>query len=270
MKLVFFRVNGQINCYLEKHSLLDPNQSAYKQHHGCTTALVKITDDMLDTIDESEVSILTLLDFSKAFDTVNHRLLLEKIKILGFSQIARDWVNSYLTERYQKVVVNEDCSSWAKIKNGVPQGSILGPTLFNILVSDMRQIISFNSHHGYADDVQLNKGSTVENINNSITEINQDLSSISTYCRNSALTINEKKCHFMIIGTKPALKKIDDINLIDMVINNKIIKREKHLRNLGLNYDEVLSWRRHINILVGRAISKFKDLNKFLKFLNEG
>ena len=127
----------------------------------------------------------------------------------------------------------------------------------------MRQIIE------YADDVQLKKGTKVENINDSITEINQDLSSISNYCRNSALTINEKKCHYMIIGTKPALKKVDDLILKEMVINNKIIERVKFARNLGLTYDEVLSWRRHVNILVGRAISKLKDLNRFKKFLNE-
>ena len=140
-KIIGRLANKQICGYLVKHSLLDPNQSAYKQNHGCTTALIKITDDILDSIDESEVSILTLLYFSKAFDTVNHRLLLEKLKILGFSQLSRDWVSSYLTDRYQKVVVKDDGSSWVKIKNGVPQGSILGPTLFNILVSDMRQII---------------------------------------------------------------------------------------------------------------------------------
>ena len=268
-KIIGRLANRQINNYLMEHSLLDPNQSAYKKYHGCNTALLKITDDILDSIDESEVTILTLLDFSKAFDTVNHRLLLEKLKILGFSQIAREWVSSYLTDRYQKVVVDEDGSSWVKIKNGVPQGSILGPTLFNILVSDMRQIIEFNQHHGYADDVQLNKNTKIENLNQSISETNQDLASISTYCRNSALTINEKKCHYMIIGTKPALRKVDDLILNDMVINNKIIKREKHLRNLGLNYDEVLSWKRHVNVIVGRAISKFKDLNKFKKFLNE-
>ena len=215
------------------------------------------------------MSILTLLDFSKAFNTVNHRLLLEKLKILGFSQLARDWISSYLTDRYQKVVVKDDVSSWVKIKNGVPQGSILGPTLFNILVSDMRQIIEFNSHHGYADDVQLNKNTKVENVNDAITDINKDLSSISTYCKNSSLTINEKKCHYMVIGTKPAIRKLDEMALIDMTINGKVIKRIKFARNLGLNYDEVLSWRRHINILIGRAISKLKDLNRYKKFLTE-
>ena len=262
-------MNKQISFYLTKFSLFDSNQSAYKANFGCITALLKITDDILDNIDDSEVTILTLLDFSKAFDTVNHRLLLEKLSILGFSQNAQEWVTSYLSDRYQKVVVNNDCSSWVKIKNGVPQGSILGPLLFNILVSDMRQFVVFNSSHGYADDVQFEISSNVENINEAIHQVNQDLTSISSYCRNSALTINEKKCFYMVIGTKPAIKKVDAMVLDGMIINNKIIKRVKYVRNLGLTYDEVLSWRRHVNNIIGRAIAKFKDLNKYKKFLNE-
>ena len=259
----------QISFYLEKHSLFDPNQSAYKTNHGCTTALLKINDDILDGIDDSEITLLTLLDFSKAFDTVNHRLLLEKLSILGFDLMALNWVKSYLSDRYQKVVIDSDVSSWAKIKNGVPQGSILGPVLFNILVSDMRQFIEFNSAHGYADDAQLKINSKVENINSAIKLVNHDLSSISNYCRNSALTINEKKCYYIVIGTKPAIKRVDDMILDDMYINNKIIKRVKYVKNLGLTYDEVLSWRRHININIGKAIAKFKDINRYKRFLDE-
>ena len=259
----------QITAYLEKHSLFDPNQSAYKKNHGCITALIKINDDMLDSIDDSEVTILTLLDFSRAFDTVNHRLLLEKLCILGFDLTAVNWVKSYLSDRYQRVIIGNDISAWIKIKNGVPQGSILGPILFNILISDMRQFIIFNSSHGYADDAQLKISSKVENINSAISCVNQDLSSISNYCRNSALTINEKKCYYMVIGTKPAIRRVDDMILDDMCINNKIIKRVKFIRNLGLTYDEVLSWRRHINISIGKAIAKFKDLNRHKRFLDE-
>ena len=212
----------QIVAYLTKNSLFDPNQSAYKANHGCITALLKITDDILDSIDDSEVSILTLLDFSRAFETVNHRLLIEKLRILGFTQDAIDWVLSYLTDRHQKVVVNNGSSPWVKIKNGVQQGSILGPILFNILVSDMRQFVEFNSSHGYADDTQWKIHTKTENVNEAIQKVNCDLSSISNYCRNSALTINEKKCYYMIIGTKPAIKKIDDMILDNMSINNNI------------------------------------------------
>ena len=195
-KIIEKIASNQMCFYFRKFSLFDSNQSAYKPNHGCNTALLKIMDDALDNIDDSLVTILTLLDFSKAFDTVNHRLLLEKLSILGFSQKALDWVTSYLSNRYQKVVLNNDSSPWVMIKNGVPQGSILGPLLFNILVSDMRQFIKFNSGHGYADDVQFEISSKVENINNAIHLVNQDLESVSSYCRNSALTINEKKMLF--------------------------------------------------------------------------
>ena len=259
----------QINSYLEKHNLFDPNQSAYKLFFGCNTALLKITDDILDNIDDSELTLLILLDFSKAFDTINHRLLLEKLSILGFSNNAQNWVNSYLTGRFQKVVANNDCSPFVSIKNGVPQGSILGPLLFNILVSNVRQFVEFSSSHGYADDIQLKINTKVDDVNVAIQKVNKDLESISTYCRNNALKINESKCYFITIGTKPAIKKLDNILLDEVLINNKPIKRVKSIRNLGLTFDEVLSWRKHVNNIIGSAITKFKDLNKHKKFLNE-
>ena len=73
----------------------------------------------------------------------------------------------------------------------------------------------------------------------------------------------------MVIGTKPAVRRVDSMILDDMIINNKIIKRVKYVRNLGLTFDEVLSWRRHVNNIIGRAIAKFKDLSRYKKFLNE-
>ena len=258
----------QINSYLEKHNLFDPNQSAYKRFFGCNTALLKITDDILDNIDDSELTLLILLDFSKAFDTINHRLLLEKLSILGFSNKAQNWVNSYLKGRFQKVVANNDCSPFVGIKNGVPQGSILGPLLFNILVSNVRQFVEFSSSHGYADDIQLKINTKVDEVNEAIHKVNKDLDSISTYCKNNALKINESKCYFIAIGTKPGIKKLDNILLDEVLINNKTIKRVKSIRNLGLTFDEILSWRRHVNNMIGSAIAKFKDLNKLKKFLN--
>ena len=258
----------QINSYLEKHNLLDPNQSAYKKFFGCNTALLKISDDIMDAIDDSEITLLILLDFSKAFDTINHRLLLEKLSILGFSFQARKWIESYLTDRFQKVVANNDSSSFVHIKNGVPQGSILGPLLFNILISDMRQYINFSSSHTYADDTQLKISSKIENINSAISDVNKDLQSIGTFCTNNALRINTDKSYLLILGTKPAMKALNNFRIDELKINGEKIKRVKSTRNLGLTFDEVLSWRPHINKVIGCAISRFKDLYRHKKFLN--
>ena len=157
--------NKQILTYLIKHALLDTCQSAYKAHHGCVTALLKVVDDIMDGIDDSEASLLILLDFSKAFDTVNHRLLLEKLSILGFHNDALQWVKSYLTDRKQQVKTENGVSKFIFLKNGVPQGSILGPLLFTIMVLDIRQHINFASHHSYADDLQLYKSFEPSSIN---------------------------------------------------------------------------------------------------------
>ena len=260
--------NRQMVEYLVRHCLLDTNQSAYKEFHSTTTALVKITDDILESMEDSELTILIFLDFSKAFDTVNKRLLLEKLKILGFDINSVSWINSYLTDRYQSVKMGDVSSEWKLIKNGVPQGSILGPLLFTILTSDMRKCFKFGNYHEYADDTSEYKNCTVENINDSIQGINKDLESVGEYCKNNILKLNEDKCEFIVIGSKHAMKKIKDITLDPIIVNDKPIERVMYAKYLGLTFDEVLSWTRHVNLCIARAISKFKEFSNCKNMLS--
>ena len=267
-KIIEKIANRQICNYLIKHNFLDPYQSAYKANHSCTTAHLKITDDILDSIDDGDTSLLVLLDFSKAFDTVNHKLLLEKLSILVFQNNARDWLESYLSDRKQRVKTSNGLSSWKNIKNGVPQGSILGPLLFTILVADIRRYIYDGSYHSYADDLQLYYNFKWHEVNNTIDLVNEDLQRITTYCKNSALKINEGKCYYMIIGSRQSINKINQLELKDICVNNTPIKRVTNVRNLGLTYDEILSWRKHINLSVSRAMGNFKCISRFKKFLS--
>ena len=267
-KIIGKLAGKQMCAYLNKHSLLDPYQSAYKPNHSCTTALLKICEDILESFDDSEAILLVLLDFSKAFDTVNHRLLLEKLSILGFQKNSLDWIQSYLSGRKQRVKTDNDLSGWLNIANGVPQGSILGPLLFTILVSDIRQYIHSGSYHSYADDLQIYIPMKPINVNSNIELINQDLENINNYCKRSALKINESKCYFMFLGSRQALKSINETPLDVISINNTPIKRVDHVRNLGLTMDEVLSWRKHINLRIQRAMGNFIALARFKKFLS--
>ena len=179
--------------YLNKYCLLDPFQSAYKKFHSPITALLKVTDDIFENIQDQEITFMIFLDFSKAFDTVNHRLLVEKLKILGFDDLTCKWVESYLSNRYQCVNIGDEKSEWEGIRNGVPQGSILGPLLFTILTSDMRRCFHFGNYHEYADDTTEYKNSTVAKANESIREINEDMERVGVYCKNNFLRLNEKK-----------------------------------------------------------------------------
>ena len=147
--------------------------------------MLKITDDILDTIDGSDITLLIFLDFSKAFDTVNHKILIEKLKILGFQNDTCEWIKSYLSNRYQRVVVGDQMSEWIHIENGVPHGSILGPLLFTILVSDMRCHIWDGSYHQYADDTDLLLETSIENVNETISKANNVLEKVSTYCQDN-------------------------------------------------------------------------------------
>ena len=200
-------VNIQIVEYLVNKELLDPYQSAYKKRHSTLTALLKLNEDIFEALDDSEVTLLVLLDFSKAFDTVNHKLLLAKLDILGFQGGVCNWIHSYLSGRTQKVKTDSEESDWAEIKNGVPQGSILGPLLFTILVSDMRMTIWNGSYLTYADDTNLYWETPADMLNDSIREANSVLNNIADYCVNNRLILNEGKCKYIIMGSRPAIKK---------------------------------------------------------------
>ena len=131
-------VAKQILKYLEENNLMESFQSGFRPGHSTATALLKVSDDIFSSIDASEVTFLVLLDYSKAFDTVNKHLLLTKLKSMGFHGASLGWIDSYLSGRSQKVKSNGQFSDWNFIHNGVPQGSILGPLLFTVLVADFK------------------------------------------------------------------------------------------------------------------------------------
>ena len=172
-----------MKSYFISNNYLDKFQSAYRQKHSPITALLDITDNIYKSLDESEITILVLLDYSKAFDCANHTLILAKLKSFGFHNTALKWVNSYLSDRSQKVFTEVGESSWIGLQNGVPQGSILGPLFFTILVSDIYKEIKFCNYHLYADDTQLYISGKVSDIVNLIERLNMDLERIGNFSK---------------------------------------------------------------------------------------
>ena len=220
-------------------------------------------------MDASELTFLILLDYSKAFDRVNHKLLLAKLMSLGFDEVSLNWVGSYLAGRAQKVKSNGEYSSWNPIINGVPQGSILGPLLFTILVTDLRNSLQSTSFHQYADDLQIQKHCKFDDVNNAINDINSDLTNISNYSVSNGLKLNYEKSKFMVIGSHQNIKKINDSELPPILLDEHILDREKCLKNLGVHFDEYMSWVKHINKTVCKAYGSLRSLYRFKKFLSE-
>ena len=209
------------------------------------------------------------MDYSKAFDCANHRLILAKLKAAGFRGDSLSWVFSYLNGRRQKVVTGETESSWEDVFNGVPQGSVLGPLLFTVLVSDLKDAIKRGRYHMYADDTQLYYTCKCEDANETIDHINNDLGRVSTFSKSNCLKLNAEKSKYIIIGSRHNFKKLKDIQLNEIKIDNKTIEREYEAKNLGIVFDEELSWTRHVNLCTATAYGKLKHAYRFKNFLNE-
>ena len=260
---------SQMCDFFQGDHQLDKLQSAYKKFHSTTTALLNITDDIYKALDKSQMTILILLDYSKAFDCANHRLILAKLKAAGFHDEALSWVLSYLLDRKQKVKTDLGESRWVTMKNGVPQGSILGPLLFLILVSDLYKSISNGKYHMYADDTQLYYHCTLNQIEATISRINQDLEKVQIFSNNNCLKLNTTKSNFIIIGSRPNLSKLNKKTLSPIVLNNKIIERKTHVKNLGVIFDEPFTWTNHVNKSISTAYFKLRQVYRFKNFLSE-
>ena len=257
----------QMTKYMKIENKLDEYQSAYKTYHSTTTALLDITDNIYKGMDNSELTLLVLLDYSKAFDCANHKLILAKLKAIGFMESSLLWIKSYLADRKQQVITDKGISEWICLSNGVPQGSILGPLLFTVLVADLHKIINHCKYHMYADDTQIYCHGKPQNIDEMMQNINSDLANIAEFSKKNCLKLNSSKSNYIMIGSQQSLNKIVNNPNLSINMSGKEITRNTQVRNLGVIFDETLSWNKHVNTLITAAYGKIKQIYRHRNFL---
>ena len=251
--------------WLQKFRLLIGNQSAYLNNHSCVTALIDITDTLLLNMDRGDINGLLMLDLSKAFDLINHNLLLKKLEIYGLSESTLGWFNSYLSMRKQAVAVNGTASEFLDISRGVPQGSILGPLLFITFMNDLSfEINDPQKLKMFADDSTiLVAGRTLEYVNQQLANC---LKPISSWIGNHGMALNVAKTESMIICTRPKLARLQG-QRIQITHNGTAIKSVDSHKLLGLVLDEQLTWNSHTDEVCSRVLKRINLLKAIKTYL---
>lgn len=257
-KILEMIMAAQISEFVQKNDIIPASQSGFRANHSTTTALWNISDDILKNIDEKKVSCLILLDYSKAFDTVDHLLLVKKLKYFGFSSCAAGFISNYLSHRTQCVRLGSDISQPLVIGRGVPQGSILGPLLFSIYISDFHTVIKQGKIHNYADDSQLLYTLPTTKTDASVSSINEDLSRLAQISLEHKLTLNASKSQIILFGSKRNLATFT--NDLEIAIDKKALPIVTEAKNLGIWLDSELRFTKHVNMLCQASYSILKQL----------
>ena len=242
---VFERViHNQLSNYFCENNLFYDNQYGFRKSHSTELATLELIDRVINSMDNNEIPIAIFLDFSKAFDTIDHEILLYKLKYYGINNNALQLLQSYLSNRKQYTVLDNVESSFLSIKTGVPQGSILGPLLFIIYVNDLHLASKMFQPVIYADDTTLSAslstfGSAGQDRDR---HINNELNSISHWLKLNKLSLNSSKTKAMLFHN-PRRNVIYPLINIDQVA----IEFVDTFNYLGIIIDKNLSWKSHIS-----------------------
>ena len=234
--------------FLNKHNILNKYQFGFRNMHSTFMALITLMENLRNGLDRGNCAIGIFLDFQKAFDTVNHKILLGKLNCYGIHGIAFDWFSSYLKSRNQTVIFNEEESEMKETLCGVPQGSILGPLLFLIYINDLPLLSKLFMPILFADDTNLFCNGP--NLNDLIEKINEELKLVYTRVKVNKLSLNIEKTNFMLFMPKnfPCLK-------VSVVVDNHPINEVHHTKFLGFIIDNKLKWKEHIDY-ISKKIAK--------------
>ena len=250
-------------AFVNKHNLLYRNQFGFRANHSPNLALILLMDKISGALERGDYVLGLFLDFSKAFDTVNHEILFEKLSAYGVVGTSLDWFKSYLYRRKQYVEYNGSKSDMDIISCGVPQGSILGPLLFLIYINDLAEVSNLLFALMFADD--SNMFLSGKNPDNLITLMNGEMIKMVDWLNLNKLSLNLKKTHFMLFTKKNDKFKVTN----KLLINNVIIDQAEKTKFLGVIIDPHLSFQKHISYMKGKIARGIGCLRKSRPFLNE-
>lgn len=246
------------DIYNYMNDKLSPCLCGFRKGYSSQYCLILMLERWKEALDNKNLAGAILTDLSKAFDCLNHNLLIAKLEAYGFSRLSLALISSYLTGRKQRTKINNSLSEWSDISSGIPQGSILGPLLFNIYINDIFYFVKEDKITNYADDTT--PYAIENNINKLICTLEIDINTILTWFDNNFFKLNPDKCKLLI--TKHAEN-------VEIKIKNVNIVAEKSVKLLGIKIDNNLNFNEHVSSLCKKANLKLHALSRVSHIMNK-
>ena len=252
--------------YLTINNLIYSNQSGFRSEFGTEAAVAFIVDSLLLNLDKNLINGMVLVDYKKAFDTVDHCILLDKLGAYHLDQSSLDWFKSYLSDRKQYVNLKRQSSTTKVIIDGVPQGSILEPLLFLIFINDL--LLHINTQVDlFADDTTLLAATDYNDINELNEKLSLEVSNVQNWATTNKLLLNttNKTKTILISGKRLKAKLTPENQTLNIKLNSDLLEQEHTVKLLGFNIDEDLNFDTHVDTIYMK-LSKRIGILKSIKF----
>ena len=248
--------------FIETHKILSRHQYGFRKNRSTEHALIELVDKITTAIDEGKYTIGIFLDLSKAFDTINHQILINKLEHYGIRGTCQKWFKNYLSNRKQIVKYNQTKSEEMTIKSGVPQGSILGPLLFLLYINDIQNCSKLISIILFADDTTISYShKCLKTLNKTI---QLELDKISNWLNVNKLSINISKTKFIVFRSSKKNQNYDTT----ILLNNENIEQAKTTTFLGVIIDEHLTWSHHLDMIHKKIMKSTAIISKSRHYIN--
>ena len=263
-KLIEKIVHAKVSLFLERSKILSDQQGGFRKGFSTASSIVDLTNILFDNINKGLTSLVAFIDLKKAFDTVNHEILVKKLALYGFQGTNLQWCVNYLAKRTQRAMVNNVISEECPVVCGVPQGSVLGPLFFILYVNDVQKAVNGAHIQLYADDtVLVTQGS---DCSEAVKQLQPALNQYAKWCHVNKLSLNANKTKLMPVGTRFKVKKA---RLAEVTMKGVKLQLVPTYKYLGFILDTTLSFNSYVNSVIKLVAYKANLLSKIRRYLTE-
>ena len=253
-KILEKNYHSRLMAFIDSNQILYKSQYGFRKQMSTSLAIIELVEEITNSLDNHESTVGVFIDLKKAFDTVDHGILIEKLYHYGIRGIANKWIGSYLMNRHQYVNINGTNSDYMNVLCGVPQGSILGPILFILYINDMCNVSTLLKPILFADDTNLfYSGKDIKEL---CSVVSIELDKLCTWFQVNKLSLNTSKTNFMVFTNKSC----DDTYHVCM--NGLLLSRVFVTKFLGVHMDSKLDWNYHINIVRNKIAKNVSVMNR--------